>query len=570
MLKMPNLYIIIPILLLGFFLFAQTKNPSKYKYLFRNTILSKSKKYELSPVLRGRVYYPRYFYIPSLKQYMVYSDVDETGDFRFSDLVSNTAGKTYSLLDENGNNIAVLKTPLSFSSRSGCFYGPASYIPLLESGKTDELPYDQIHNANLDLARRDFEKLFIQLYTSSDYIEFVNLRVLGDQVHEAGVVFKRQGKIEILLSGVRDSRMVRCFQEDSKRNNFDDYYLPDISKKETFPQSGPAIEMIWLETTKTNPFVHWRIGFKHEFSIEKYKTEYSSGWQGIMELGGIPIYAPGEKSGTAYVRFKTKGETFRIKILDVEKVSFIPAYNLGLRTFQLPKNIRTKNSLVFMESVQNCGSNRLGGGVFVVRPTTNTNPSGDIPSDMTEKHFNSLPITLQEALLDPDNSIGLKITAKERNKWIPEIERLKNLTHLELNTSMAEIPDEIATFTKLKELTIEHGKISRISSKLGEIKELEYLNLFSNKLTEFPNVILELKNLKRLHIGANEISSLPEEINKLEKLENLDIVLTNITTLPNSMIEMKKLYIYDGQVLEKKMTPEYKHLFDYMKHIEKF
>ena len=567
---MPNLYILIPVLLLGFFLFSQTRNPSGYKYLFRNTILSKSKKYELAPVLRGRVYYPRYFYIPSLKQYMVYSDVDETGDFRFSDLVNQTSGKTYTLLDENGNNITVLKTPLSFSNRSGCFYGPASYIPLLESGKTDELPYDQIHNANLDLARRDFEKLFIQLYTSSEYIEYINLRVLGDQVHEAGVVFKRQGKMEILLSGVSDSRMVRRFQEDTKRNNFDDYYLPDISKKETFPQSEPAIEMIWLETINTNPFVYWRIGFKREFGIEKYKTEYSSGWHGIMELGGIPIYAPGEKSGTAYVRLKTKGETFRIKILDVEKSSLIPAYNLGLRTFQLPKDIRTKNSLIFMESAQDRGDNRMGGGVFVVRPATTDNPSADIPSDMTEEHFNSLPITLQEALLDPDNTLGLIINAKNITKWIPEIERLKNLTHLELNTSMTEIPDEISTFTKLKELKIEHGKIAKISSKLGELKELEYLNLFSNKLTEFPNVILELKNLKRLQIGANEISSLPQEINKLEKLENLDIVLTNITALPSSMIEMKKLYIYDGQVLEKKMPPEYKHLFDYMKHMKEY
>ncbi|MDR7212077.1 leucine-rich repeat domain-containing protein [Flavobacterium piscis] len=565
---MINLYILAPVLLLGFLLVAQTQNTAKYKYMFRNTILSKSKKYELAPVLRGRVYYPRYFYIPLLKQYMVYSDLDESGDYRVSKMEIKPNGKTYSLLDENGNNLVVLKTPLSFSNRSGCFYGPTSYIPLLQTGKPEELPYDQIHNSALNLGQRDFEKLFIQLYTSSEYIEFINLRVLGDQVHEAGVVFKRQGKIEILLSGVRDSRMVRRFQEDTKRNNFDDYYLPDISKKETFPQSEPAIEMIWLETTNTNPFVHWRIGFKREFSIEKYKTQYSSGWQGIMELGGIPIYAPGEASGTAYVRFKTKGETFRIKILDVEKASLIPAYNLGLRTFQLPKIIRTKNSLVFMESVQNGGSNRLGGGVFVVRPTTNTNPSADIPSDMTEQHFNSLPITLQEALLDLDNTGGLKITSKHITKWIPEIERLKNLTHLELNTAMADIPDEIATFTKLKELTIQHGKISRISSKLSELKELENLNLFSNKLTEFPNVILELKNLKRLQIGANKISSLPEEINQLENLENLDIVLTNITTLPSSMIEMKKLYIFDGQVLENKMPAEYKHLFDYMKHIK--
>jgi hypothetical protein len=398
---MLNTYILTAILLLVILILVRNRNLSKFKYLFRNTILSNSKKYELTPVLRGRVYYPRYFYIPSLKQYLVYSDVDETGDFREDQNKNKPNGKTYSLLDENGNSLIVLETPLSFSNRSGCFYGPVSYIPLLETGKTKALPYDQIHNTALDLGRRDFEKLFIQLYTSSEYIEFINLRVLGDQIHEAGVVFRRQGKIEILLSGVRDSRMICRFQEDRITNNFEDYYLPDISNKETFPQSEPEIEMIRLQTTNINPFVHWRIGFNREFNIENYKNKYSEGLQGAGRYGCIPIYILGESVGTAYVGFKTKGETFRIKVLEVAKISFVPAYNLGLRTFQVPKQHQTKRSLVFMESVQNGGSNRMGGGVFVVRPTINRNPSADLPQDMKEKEFNKLPLKLQWEILNP-------------------------------------------------------------------------------------------------------------------------------------------------------------------------
>ena len=559
---MINWYIVIPVLLLGYFLLAQNYNASKYKYLFRNTILSNSKKYELATVLRGRIYYPRYFYIPSLKQYLVYSDVDETGDFKVYDNNSKSEGKTYSLLDENGNNTVLFETPLSFSNRSGCFYGIKSYIPLLETGKTDELPYDQIHNADLALKQRDFEKLFIQLYTSSDYVEFINLRILGDQIHEGGIVFKRQGKIEILLSGVRDSRMVREFQEDKKTNNFQDYYSPDISKRETFPQSKPAIEMIALETSDTNPFVHWRTGFNHEFRIKKYNSTYSSGWQGIMKVGGIPVYVPGENAGTTYVRFKTKGETFRIKILDVQKYG--PVYNLGLRTFQLPVNFRAKNSLTFMESAQNGGSNRLGGGVFVVRPASTANPSADIPSDMTEKHFNTLPLALQNALLDPNAVTSLKMYEPGLAQWIPEIERLKNLTHLEMTTSMNEIPDEISKLTKLQSLSMTRGKIQKVSAKIAELKELEDLDLFSNKLTEFPLAVLELKNLKVLGIGGNDIRTLPDDINKLVQLERLGMTSTGITSLPESMIGMKKLFI-DCMGMEKKVPSEYQHLFDYQK-----
>jgi hypothetical protein len=562
MIKMTALYILFALFLIGI-LVVKALNMPKYKYMIRNTILSKSKKYELAPVLRGRVYYPRYFYIPSLKQYIVYSDLDETGPFRVYEMKSKPAGKAYSLLDENGNNIVTFETPMSFSNRSGCFYGPTSYIPLLETGKRDVLPYHQIHNSNLDLNARDFEKLFIQLYTSAEYVEFINLRVLGDQIHEAGVIFKRQGKLEILLSGVRDSRMICRFQENRTTNNRDDYYLPDISKKETFPQSEPSIEMIWLETTDTNPFVHWRTGLHHEFQIKKYIGTYSSGWRGVMKLGGIPIYAPGEASGTVYVRFKTKGETFKIKILNVEK--FGPAYNLGLRTFQLPATIRTKNSLVFMESVQNCGDNRLGGGVFVVRPATNTNPSADIPSDMTEEHFNTLPIILQEALMSPDTVTSLKLIDKKVSEWFPEIERLTNLTRLEISITLNEIPNAISKLPKLQELRMENCNIQKISPQLAQLKELRDLNLFSNKLTEFPTVILNLKKLKRLNIGANKISSLPADINKLEQLEFLSLTLTEVTTLPESMIGMTKLYIDDSNSLKSKISEKYKHLFMYTK-----
>jgi Leucine-rich repeat (LRR) protein len=173
---------------------------------------------------------------------------------------------------------------------------------------------------------------------------------------------------------------------------------------------------------------------------------------------------------------------------------------------------------------------------------------------------------LQEALLlPPDTVTSLKLMDRNSSKWFPEIERLKNLTHLEMSIGITEIPDAISKFPKLEQLSLKNGNIQKISSQLAKLTELEDLDLFSNKLTEFPAVILELKKLKHLNIGANEIATLPEEIDRLKELENLNMVLTNITTLPSSMIKMKQLYIYDGKVLENKMPPEYKDLFDYMK-----
>jgi Leucine-rich repeat (LRR) protein len=222
-----------------------------------------------------------------------------------------------------------------------------------------------------------------------------------------------------------------------------------------------------------------------------------------------------------------------------------------------------------MESVQDRGSNRLGGGVFVVRTTKNSNPSADIPSDMTEEHFNTLPLTLQEALLEPNAVTSLKMYEPSRTEWIPEIERLKNLTHLEMTTGMDEIPDEISKLTKLQSLSITRSNIQKISIEIAELKNLEELDLFSNKLTQFPLPILELKNLRVLGIGGNDIETLPEEINRLVNLEYLGMTSTNIITLPKSMIEMKKLFIDDSQNLVKKVPEAYNHLFDYTKSMEK-
>src|SRR5690606_3060683 len=158
---------------------------------------------------------------------------------------------------------------------------------------------------------------------------------------------------------------------------------------------------------------------------------------------------------------------------------------------------------------------RLGGGVFVVRPAITTNPSADIPSDMTEAHFNKLPLTLQVALLDPENATSLKMGAKNMREWIPEIERLKNLTHLEMTTGMTEIPGEIANLPKLQTLSVTYGKLRKISPKIAELKELKDINLFSNDFIEFPRVLLELTQLERLKIGGNDIPALPDDINSL-------------------------------------------------------
>ena len=564
--KMFNIYILIPLLILGFFLVSQAQNPLKYTYLFRKTILSKSKKYELAPVLRGRIYYPRYFYLPITKQYVVYSDVDRSGPYSTESGNNVHVGKTYALLNESGNIVDTIETPYRFSSRSGSFYGTEQYIPWLETGKSDSVSYHKIYNKARDFSSHTFEKTFQELYVQADYVEFINLRGIDGDHYDAAVIFKTGNKIEILLSGLHNSHMSRHFQEDEKTNNSEDYYLPDITNQNSFPQSQAIVSMVALETNNTNPFVHFRHPFSSPFRITKYRKTYSSGWNGIMSLYGIPVYAPGEQEGFTFVKFRTNRDVFKIKLVEVPKAAFVPFYNLGLRTFHLPANMMMPHSLVFMESAQNCGSNRLGGGVFVVRPATTDNPSADIPFGIPEKRFYTLPLTLQNALMDPEHVTKLSIADDGIQEWIPEIEYLTNLIELTFSTGITSIPDGIANLSKLESLTMEGRKITNVSPRLAELKSLRYLGLDSNPLKEFPKEILELKNLEHLSLNFTLISSLPAEFSELKKLKYLDLIDTKVKTLPESMIGMTELYIYDGGTLAQYLPDAYKPLFDHTKN----
>lgn len=566
---MISFYILIPAFILGFFLVSQAQNPLKYTYLFRNTILSKSKKYELAPVLRGRIYYPHYFYLPITKQYIVYSDVDKTGPYSTQSDTHIRDGKTCALLNESGNVINTIETPFRFSSRSGAFYGTKQYIPWLETANSNPVSYYKIYNADRDFSRQLFEKTFQELYIKSDYIEFINLRGIDGDNYDAAVIFRIEGKLEILLSGLHKSHMSCHFQENEKTNNRDDYYLPEISNPNSFPQSEPLVGMVPLETNNTNPFVHFRRPYTRPFRITKYRKTYSSGWNGIMSFHGVPIYVPGEQEGVTCVKFWAKGDVFKIKLLEVPKTALLPYYNLGLRTFHLPDKMIMPHLLVFVESAQNCGSNRLGGGVFVVRPASTDNPSADIPFGITEQRFATLPLALQNALMDPEHAIKLSIADDHIQEWIPEIEYLKNLQELTFSTAINRLPNEIANLPNLERLTMQGRKITEVSPRLAELKALKYLDLDSNPITEFPKAILELKNLEHLSLNFTNISSIPSEFSQLENLTHLDLIDTKVKTLPESMIAMKKLYIYDGGSLEEQLPDTYKHLFDYTKNYSK-
>lgn len=581
----------IGVVILAVIIFSLAKSAfadvEKYKFLFRDTIYShkpdvypsRKADYELAPVMRGRLYRPNYFFLPDRKQYLVRSSIE------FPDLMNFDTGgreaaqstKRYVLLDDAGQLLRRFDTNINFSRFSGKFFSPTHYIDWLDSGLSVPIAYERIFNQDLAMDQKSFVKKFRDLYARAEYSENVNLRVSGDELHQAAVVFKIQGRWSILLSGLRHSHMSNKYNDEDLRTaiwdqiynvNFD-YYDPESKQEDPYPASPPSLKLVPLETETGNPYLHKNIIGMGDIVVDKYSTDYSTGWNGIMELKGVPIYIPGESYGIAYVQLKLHKNRFYFKVPNVEKFPVLPLYNLGIRIFKLPKTLGEESSLVFMESTQNGGVgnvDRAGGGVYVVRERLGENfpVVNDLPPGISEKRYAQLPISLQQALLDIEHTTDLVIDDGTMSRWLPEIELLKNLTYLKIQAGLKELPDGIAALKKLRILNLSSNHyLQKISPKISELKELQSFDASVNKLTYFPAGLTALPKLKTLNLGMNEFTEIPPDIARLKNLQIMELDWVNVSSLPDSMADMKQLYISVGNDSDfsKRFPEKFQHLF---------
>lgn len=580
---MVGIIIVSGMVALGFSFLSFSKNPDRYKFLFRNTIFSSGTDvyptrkgfYELAPVMRGRVYMPNYFFLPERNQYLVKSSLEFSQISRHDPYAppGKKPVRRHVLLDAKGRILSSLDTDVNFSRHSGLFFGATYYIDWLQTGASTENPYTKIFNQDLRMSQETFVNSFRKLYMQADYIEYVRLRTHFDDEFEAGIVFKIQGKWQILLSGVDDSRMWHDYTEadertaiweDNYRVRFN-YHDSSSHEEDPYPPSPASVQIIPLETDTPAPYRYKRLVGNRELIMDKYFKQEATGWQGIAEVKGLPIYIPGSSTGIAYMRLKLGKETFRFKIPEVEKADYLPVYNLGLRLFKLPKNVRSKSSLVFLESTQNGGEDRPGGGVYVVREREGENfltPSGDLPAGISEGRYAQLPLSLQESLLDIEGTTELSIESGVELEWFPEIELLENLTYLRIRTGLSEVPDGIGKLNQLEVLILEGNRISTVSPSISKLKQLKILDLYSNNLKSFPEGLLELNNLEELSIGANDgVTEIPAKIVGLQSLRSLDLLLLNITSLPDAIAEMTNLRIMRAEKLQQILPEKFQHLF---------
>ncbi|MGL1885167.1 MAG: leucine-rich repeat domain-containing protein [Reichenbachiella sp.] len=549
-----------------FIAYSFKKNKANYKFLFRNTIYSEVKRnsekprFELGAVMRGKTYKSSYLYIQDKDQYLVKSHLTFDEIHRSDEFSAprRTRIHRFVLMDKSGQTIRTLDTDMNFSARSGLFYTPKYYVNWLEESDTTQIAYDVVFNEDLLMSKKDFGNKFRALYAEAEYIEYVHLRSSFNDLYESGVVFKINDKYTMLLSGVRDRRLFAGYHDEDEKTGVQpypykvsfDYYDPDYGLDNPYPNSPPSLRTVYLETQKANPFRFNSLTSKGELSLSKYEMKSKTGWQGVAVIGWLPIFVPGSESGTCYMKLNIDNHVFRFKIPEVEKLAYQPVYILGVRVFKLPKSIRNASSLSFVVSTQNTSHQiRPGGGVYVVRPTKEIMQA-------------ELPISLQIALLDTKGTSELAIESGKHHDWYPEIERLENLTYLNIRTRLEELPESIANLAKLKVLILPYNRLQRLPSNIEELRDLRILDLYANNLQGFPESICSLSKLIDLSIGGNNISNIPPEINQLTKLQTLGLLSLGINTLPATMLEMKQLSIKRNEALHERLTEEYDFLFE--------
>lgn len=542
---------------------------SGHKFLFRkiysddmDVYPSRKYRYELTPLIQEKVYRPNYFYWPERNQYLIktYLEFENVMDTETGWSDRKHPVHRYLLIDHQGKVQSSFDTDVNFSRFSGIFFAPNYYMDWLASGSVEQRNYSQIINQNLDLSQTDFIKAFRELHAQADYMEYVNLRMSGDDLHEAGVVFRIKGEWVMLLSGLKQSYMYSEYNDENPKTAiWDRNYRVRFDYSDTpqdYPQSPALMQLIPLESDIEDPYIFRNYPGAGDIKVDKFEKTHA---ESVFDSVGI-----------VYVSARLNGHKVKFKIPNVNKLSVWPIYNLGVRKFKLP-DATVKNALEFIEVTQNSGSFgqlREGLGIYTLteRQGENFSIPTDFPESITEKRFNQLPINLQKALVHQKTTKSLGLEDVEH--WFPEIELLENLGYLNFKGKYGKInqfPEGICKLKNLQMLDLSMNKIQKLPSCFGQLKKLRYVYLNFTDLAEFPRELLLLPELRRLDIGHNPFTEIPAEINQLQQLIELELSGAKITALPDSMAEMKQLTITTGQYSDfKNRFPEkFQHLFIY-------
>ena len=107
------------------------------------------------------------------------------------------------------------------------------------------------------------------------------------------------------------------------------------------------------------------------------------------------------------------------------------------------------------------------------------------------------------------------------------------------------LPTELTEWTELREIILDHNKLTRIDEDLSSWAFLERFSAVSNALEAFPASAMAWTGLKELDLGDNAIDSIPLDIDQLSELRALSLWSNVIAHYPASLGDLRKLKTLD-------------------------
>lgn len=161
-------------------------------------------------------------------------------------------------------------------------------------------------------------------------------------------------------------------------------------------------------------------------------------------------------------------------------------------------------------------------------------------------------MTSQETLSFPAPSSSDTIAWKNTPLYesldaaLEALEREQAVYRLDLSRHrLKSVPPELLSFTDLRELRLDHNKLTDLPSEMSLLIHLEQLYVASNRLTAFPSSYLDWSAMTHLDLGNNFIDSIPIDIDALTELEYLILWGNVIRVFPASIGQFKHLLVLD-------------------------
>lgn len=124
-------------------------------------------------------------------------------------------------------------------------------------------------------------------------------------------------------------------------------------------------------------------------------------------------------------------------------------------------------------------------------------------------------------------------------KSLRDVKNPQDVYILKLNFKrLKAIPDEVFTFSNLRELDLSRNFIDSIPPEIANLRNLQKLSLARNWIRNIPDEISLLSNLRILDLNRNPLQQLPPSLCALSRLEKLILWQTGVVSIPPTFVAL--------------------------------